>query len=174
MQFNQAIDRVWGESLEKANRRGVAIPEKLGPEDFGIRTGDGQAEYARYYDELAIVGAALGALIEAGLTEIRRPAVLEEEDLEISGSDSFLCRFRGCSFDVAGPYDSFVRTFTNLQEAGNFLQVRMIELRPRREDASVLQGTLEFVGIRLVDGSTLEDSGPSEGLAPPASRRSKR
>ena len=159
VQFNQAISRIWDEARRDGNRIGVALPEKLGPDDFDIERGATRQEYAAYYDELAIVGLALRALVLSGMSEIRSPKLLTREEFEIPGSPGYLCSLKGGSFDVTGSYDSFVQVLKSVQEDGSFLEVRInrLELKPKKDD--VLVGTLDFIGVRILEAAAAESAG---------------
>jgi hypothetical protein len=173
VQFNKAIDRVWGRALETANRMGVAIPEKLGPEDFAIDRGDGKAQYERYYHELAVIGGALNALVEAGMAEIQRPQLVNFPDDPILGSEGFSCRLRGAGFVARGTYDSFVRLLKSVQDPERFLQVRVMELKPVKGEEHLVQGSLDFAGLLLASGSEdgAEDGDGDGGVPRPLKRR---
>jgi hypothetical protein len=153
LQFNAAVNRVWGEATEQANRAGVALPEKLSSDDFGIESRDGRELYEQYYDYLAVARRGLDVLVGAGMTEIQKPALQAEEDLPIRLNDKVVCRLRPVSFTVSGPFESFLRALKGVQAAGSFLQVRLMQLGPKRGDDRVLQGTVQFAGIRLVEAS---------------------
>jgi hypothetical protein len=153
-QFNKAIDRVWGAALEKANRAGVGIPEKLGPQDFGVSRDDRRPDYERHYAYLGVIRRALGALVDAGMAEIGRPEIIEEELLPVLPDDeSVSCLYRGVSLKVSGSYESFVRLLKSLQAPKDFLQVRIASLEEKSSDSTALKGELEFVSFRLVEGS---------------------
>jgi len=157
VQFNQAIDRAWGQALEKANRASVAIPEKLGPEAFGVAKDDGPQEYELYYSYLGVVRRALMALIDAGISEIGRPELVPPEELPVvAGSEDFFCVYRGVRFKVSGAYESFLRLLKSVQEPRSFLQVRILSLGSKGGgDERSVKGELEFVGFQIAAGSTL-------------------
>jgi len=169
LQLNRAIDRVWGETRRTANTVGVAIPEKLGPADFGVERGDGRTQYERFYRELAVVANALDALVAAHMSEIRRPRLLDPEAFPILGSEEEACLLYGAEIDVAGDFASFLRVFAALQEPKNFLQVRIRTLHPKRGDDALLEGTLEFAGVQLVSVADL-----GTGAESPSSSKGRR
>jgi hypothetical protein len=154
-QFNQAIDKTWGEAQDKANRANVPLPEKLGPQDFLIERKHGKREYEGHYAYLGVIRRALAALIDAGMVEIGRPDLIEEEMLPILANDeSVHCLFRGVRFRVTGPYESFLRVLKALQAPQGFLQVNVRSLGAKSPgEERLLRGDLEFAALRLVDGS---------------------
>lgn len=168
IQFEKAIDRVWGQALDRANRAGVAIPEKLGPQDFGVGRQDGKAEYERHYAYLGIVRRALDTLIASGLEEIGRPDLVEADILPVLPDDETMyCHFRAVRFRVSGPFQSFAKTLQAVQAPGDFLQVRVADMGPRgRGEEEAVKGELVFVAFRLVDAAAL-------GGEQPGKRRSK-
>lgn len=170
IQFNQAVDRTWGEALEKANRASIPLPEKLGPEDFWIEQRDDRPEYEGHYAYLGIVRRALGALIDAGVAEIGKPLLEDEDWLPIiEGNEQVACVLRSVRFKVLGSYDSVLRVLKSLQEPGKFLQVsvRSLARQTGSGDERLLRGELEFVAIRLVDmaagGAPGKATGPGKG-----------
>ena len=66
LQFEKAVDRVWEQALERANRAGVALPEKVEARDFRVARDDDQREYESHYAYLGILRRALSALIASG------------------------------------------------------------------------------------------------------------
>jgi hypothetical protein len=149
LQFNQAIDRVWASALEQANRSGLRIPEKLAPEDFGLDRSDGRREYERYYDYLGVVRRALEGIVAAGIAEIGRPELIPEEDSLVAENERFACRFRAARFELLGSSRSFVELLDQFQRDGEFLQVRLVDLRGSQLEGQ-LRGTVEFAGMRLI------------------------
>ena len=166
-QFNRAVDRVWGQALEKANRATVAIPEKPGPEEFGIEKEDGKAEYERHYDYLGVMRRALAVLVDSGMAEIGRPEIIEEEVFQvIPENDNVHCLLRGVRFKVAGPYESFVKTLKSVQAPKEFLHAR-VEMEQKAGDDRTVRGHIEFVSVRLVEGYTKEETrAPKETSRP--------
>jgi hypothetical protein len=175
-QFDQAIDRVWAEALELANRANVALPEKPGIQDFGVRREDRKSEYEDHYAYLGILRRAVGALIDSGMVEIGRPELLDPDYLPVAEIDgATLCLFRAVRFQVSGPYESFVRVFQTVQSPKDFIQVRLGTLAPKAKDQDqVLKGQLDFVGIWLVPRESVEKDGTAGGRARPARKRSSR
>jgi hypothetical protein len=165
-QFNGAIDKVWGEATQAANRAAIALPEKLGPEDFGISRDDGKREYERHYAYLAVIRRALKTLVDSGMTEIGRPEPVDAELVPvIPGNESLQCLYIGVFFRVAGPYDAFVQTLKSVQGAKDFLQVRIEDLSQKSaNEEQVLKGELQFVSFRLAEGADL--AAPEEGKKP--------
>lgn len=153
VQFNEAIESVWGDALVLANERGVELPERLSAEeDFGYQTSDGPEELRRYYDYLGITRHGLVALLEAGMTEIRRPELIPEELQPIpQAGDRAAVMLRPVRFGCAGPYEAFARLLKSVQEPGRFIQVQVLSLLPvKGSDAGLLRGELLFCGLRLV------------------------
>jgi len=160
LQFSQAIDRTWARAREKANQAHVMLPEKLGPQDFGVDRQDGKREYERYYGYLAVVRRALSLLVESGLTEIGRPELVPEQILGIvPGNANAACSLRGVKVQVAGTFDAYLRVLEGAQAPKSFLQVRILGLaRPARGDEKALKGELEFVSIRFLEGRDAEEA----------------
>lgn len=177
-QFNQAIDKTWGEAQDKANRANVPLPEKLGPQDFLIERKDGKKEYEEHYAYLGVVRRALSALIDAGMVEISRPDLIEEEMLPVlANDDSVHCLFRGVRFRVTGPYESFLRVLKALQAPQAFLQVNVRSLAAKSPgEERLLKGELEFAALRLVESSGVEAEPGQKlpGKAPTSKGRGRR
>src|SRR2546422_1431934 len=160
VQFNAAIDRTWGLAQEKANRASVAIPEKLGPQDFGVERTSSNREYERCYSYLGIVRRAINALIDSGIAEIGKPKLIPEETLPVlKEKENTVCLYRGVSFAVSGPYESFLRVLKSLQSPQNFLEVRIVNMASKGGgDDRFVKGELEFVGFRLAErAEVMED-----------------
>jgi hypothetical protein len=174
-QFNRAVDRIWGQALEKANRATVAIPEKPGPEDFGIEKEDGKAEYERHYDYLGVMRRALSVLVDSGMSEIGRPEIVEEEVFQVvPGDESVHCVLRSVRFKVAGPYESFVKTVKGVQAPKEFLQAR-VEMEQKPGDDRTVRGHIEFASVRLVEGYTKErEAAPTPKVKQRPGRRGNR
>jgi len=177
-QFNQAIDKTWGEAQDKANRANVPLPDKLGPQDFLIERKHGKKEYEGHYAYLGVVRRALVALIDAGMVEISRPDLIEEEMLPVvADDDSVSCLFRGVRFKVTGPYESFLRVLKALQAPQAFLQVNVRSLAAKSPgEERLLKGELEFTALRLVERSAAEaDTAPKpRGKEPAPKGRGRR
>jgi len=167
-QFNRAIDKVWGEATQTANRAALALPEKLGPEDFGISRDDGKREYERHYAYLAVIRRALRTLVESGMTEIGRPEPVDAEVIPVvQGNDSVKCLYVGVVFKVAGPYEAFLRTLKSVQGAKDFLQVRIEDLSQKSaNEERILKGELQFLSFRLAEGAELEKADEGKGKKP--------
>ncbi len=173
VQFNQAIDRAWGLAREKANQAAVAIPEKLGPQDFGVEKGDSDRDYERHYAYLGVIRRALHALIDAGMAEISRPELIQEDLLRvIPDDDGVSCMLRAVRFRVAGSYDSFIKVLKALQAPQSFIQVNIGSLAAKGAgDDRTVKGDLEFTTFRLVEGAeAAKDARP----APKSQNRPKR
>jgi len=167
VQFNGAVDRAWGQATEKANQAGVAVPEKLGPRDFKIEKADDESLYARHYAYLGVARRALHALIEAGMTELGRPRIGEDEALEVIKDDeSVLCLLRSVRMTVAGPYESYVKCLKALQAPGSFLQVTIEKLAQKPGDDRTVKGELMFTALSLVEGEPPPASPAPAGKAP--------
>lgn len=176
VQFNLAIDRTWGQAQEKANRLGVILPEKLGPQEFGVEKQSSKREYERFYSYLAIARRALNALLDSGMAEIGKPKLVQEETLPVlKDSENTLCLFRGVSFTVAGPYESFLRLLKSVQGPQNLLQVRIVSMTSKAGgEERTVKGELEFVGFRLAERSEVAEEEPKAGAKPPPSRKRSR
>jgi len=172
-QFNRAVDKLWGQALDKANRATVAIPEKPGPEEFGIERDDGKAAYERHYDYLGVMRRALSVLVDSGMSEIGRPEILDEEVFQVMpGDESVHCVLRTVRFKVAGPYESFVKTLKGIQAPREFLQAK-VEMEQKPGDDRTVRGHIEFSSVRLIEGYTKEEApAPRETEHP--KRRGKR
>jgi hypothetical protein len=159
VQFNQAIDRTWALAQEKANRAAIPLPEKLGPQDFGVERTSTKREYERFYAYLGIIRRALHALIDSGVVEIGKPRLIQEETLPVlKDNENSLCLYRGVSFQVAGPYESFLRLLKSLQSPQNFLQVRIVGMGAKGGgDERLVKGELEFVGVRVAERSEVAE-----------------
>jgi hypothetical protein len=165
LQFNQAIDRVWAQALEKANRLGISLPEKLAAQDFGAQGQGDKEEYQRHYAYLGLVRRALGTLVDAGMSEIGRPELVEEDTLPIHAGEEWpACVFRAVRFKVAGNFESFLGTLQSVQEPKAFLQVRVRSLQSKSatEDRG-LKGELEFVAIAFSEAPPAEREQPGVG-----------
>ena len=178
IQLNQAIDRAWGQALERANLAGVAIPDKLGPTEFQVGTNDGKAEYENVYRYLGVVRRALLALIESGMTDIGRPDLSQFDELPVlPDKGDPVCQFRGVRFAVSGPYEAFLRLLQRVQAPQGFLQVRLVDLRAKGQgDERSVKGVVEFVGIRLAEGAEVaseesRDEKKASGKGAPRRRR---
>ena len=63
-----------------------------------------------------------------------------------------MCLYRGVSFAVSGPYESFLRVLKSLQSPQNFLEVRIVNMASKGGgDDRLVKGELEFVGFRLAE-----------------------
>lgn len=154
VQFNGAVDRTWGQATEKANQAGIAVPEKLGPRDFGIESDDDANLYARHYAYLGVARRGLHALIDAGMVEIGRPRIEEEEPFEVIKDDTGVeCLLRSVRFSVSGPFESFVKTLKLLQQPGAFLQVTVEKMAAKPGDERLVKGDLRFTALSLVEGA---------------------
>ncbi len=173
LQFNGAIDRAWGVAKEKANQVGLVVPEKLGPNDFGADKQADQHDYASHYTFLSVARRALVSLIDAGMTEIARPQLEDEEALEVIKDDSSVqCLLRTVRFKVAGPYDSYLKLLKSLQAPESFLQVGVSLSTPKgTTDDRTVRGDLRFTALSLLEGEKVpEKTGVKRPSAPRRAR----
>jgi hypothetical protein len=175
-QFNRAIDKVWGEATRTANRAAIALPEKLGPEDFGISSDDGKREYEQHYAYLGVIRRALRTLVESGMTEIGRPELVDAELVPvIPGNEIIQCIYVGVIIKVAGPYDAFLRALKGVQGAKDFLQVRIEEIAQKSaNEERIVRGELQFLSFRLAEGADLEAPDEKKRPARKTGRRKAR
>lgn len=165
LQFERAVDRIWGQALSKANRANVAIPDKPSLSDFRIGRGDGPAEYDEHYRKLALLRRALDALIDSEASQISRPAVLDPEEFAIApGDGSVTCVFYGVEFRAEGSLASFFKLLSALQAPPEFLQVRLVSLAPKRgESGDPLEGTIQFWSFRFLEGKETGGGSKTKG-----------
>jgi hypothetical protein len=158
LQFEKAVDRVWEQAVERANRVGVILPEKPDSRDFGVARGDARREYESHYANLGVLRRGLEVLIRSGMVEIGRPEFLEADYLPVLPDDeSLFVLFRALRFRVVGPYDSYIRALQAVQSPGDFLQVRIRKMTVARgNEEGLIAGDLDFVAFRLVDAADLE------------------
>lgn len=158
LQFEKAIDRVWEQAVQQANRVGVVLPEKPDSRDFGASRDDTRAEYESYYASLGILRRALDVLIRSGMLEIGRPEFLEPDYLPVLPDDeSLFMLFRALRFRVVGPYEGYIRVLQAVQSPGDFLQVRIRKMAVARgNEEGFIEGELDFVAFGLVDAADLE------------------
>jgi hypothetical protein len=167
IKFDKEIADAWESVLPDANRAGLTLPPRLTSQDFGVQPEDGAVEYKRYYSYLGIVRQALPALVKSGFEELGAVDLVPEEVREVVLNDGVSLLERAVSFQVAGPYESFLKLLGAFQEPGKFLQVRVRNLRQpkgKAADAGGLHAELLFVGLRLEEIAP-EAAGHREGTS---------
>lgn len=169
IQFTERIERIWSDLRSKANQRNVRIPERITPSDLGVDQGDGEVENRRNASYLEILGRALRTCVEAGMVQIDKPVINQEEYLYVREDEEVLTVYRRIGLMAYGPYDAFKRVLREFQNPG-FVQVRLLNLDSKGSGgANTLRGQFEFVGV-LLEGEKVgeqEKTPPKETKTPP-------
>jgi hypothetical protein len=147
--YNERIGRVWSEVLAKARERNVRIPEKITTNELGVGGGEVQEELERCSSYLDILGRALKACVELGMSAVDKPVINTEEGDAVAENEDVSVVYRRVGLTAYGPYEAFKRVLAEFQKPG-FIQVRVSSLDGKGTPGpNVLRGQLEFVGVFL-------------------------
>jgi len=175
--FNKRIDRVWGEAQSRANPRGLALPEKLSPDDFDIDPNYGPGEYRILHAYLSVVERALLIAVDSGMTSIGKPSLIPwiQSPVIADGLEVGKTNYLGAAIVLRGRFENFLRLFDLAQAEKSFLQVRIVgKLTPRSDDEEILEAEVELFGLQ-VDAPAAGDGAGGVGAAdPPSGSRMRR
>lgn len=144
-------ERECAELNRLASQAAVDVKVGLSSVDFHDDGTQDAEKYEEHWAALACFRRLLEAVIRSEFDEVAGVVVEGTETTPVPGDPAWSIARHGVTVEVNGPFQSFVKLYAELHQAGRFLQVDTVSLRPRPGDAEgVLQGTLTGWALRLV------------------------
>ena len=148
VQISKRVRKIWGEVNTRARQINCKLPNMVSLRQLGVKPDDTEYDLERHARSIELLRRALSSMVRNGVVKISTPRVHEESELNIKGNSEKVIVFQKIEFDVRASYKAFVEILKECQKPGQFIQVLIDDLDPRRGGGSgLLRCRLEFSGF---------------------------